>query len=197
MAFELYEYRIFTKFRTRKQSARFHLAVDNVSGQTPFEMARKLTLNLNVTTSFLNLFAVLISEQSGITDTTCRRISPSGGNTSRVHLPGGGLQGLWLGPMTDNFVAANIRWIRADGELGKNTNRIGPVGAGALQNQNWYFLFAAACASFVTDAIAPRVTTDGDSFHLTLMDKSGATQAPMGGFLTWPPSRQAVRRWQP
>lgn len=197
MALELYEYRIFTRFRTKKQSARFFLAVDNASNQNPFEMARKLTLNLNVTTSFLNLFAVLISEQAGITDTICRRISPSGGNTARVHIPGGGLQGLWLGPMTENFVAANLRWIRSDGEIGKNTNRIGPVGAGALQNHSWYFLFVAAVQAFITDAIAPRVTVDGDPFHLTLMDKDGFTQPPAGGILTWPPSRQAIRRWIP
>lgn len=197
MAFELYEYRVFTKFRTRKQSNRFHLGVDNLSGAIPWEMARLLTQNLNTTTLFLSLYAQLISEHAGITDTICRRVVPAGGNTARVHIGGGGLQGLWLGKMAENFVSANARWIPADGEISQNTMRIGPIGQGAITDRDYYSFFRVAFNTWVGDALTPRVTTSGDVFHLSLINKDGFSQPAAACALNWPPARQINRRWEP
>lgn len=197
MAFEVYEYRIFTKYRTRKQSVRFHWAIDNASGGNPFEIARQITKNLNVDTLFLTLYAQLISAEAGITDTICRRVIPLGGPSSRVHIGGGGLQGLWLGRIAENFVGAQVRLIRLDGSPGKNTIRPGPIGNGAITNSAYYGVFVVAMNTFLSEALSPRVTVAGDSFHLTLMDKHGFTFPASDAFLVWPPARQINRRWGP
>jgi hypothetical protein len=197
MAFELYEYRIFTKFQTRQQSCRFHLSLDNLSGAIPWETARQITKNLNADTLFLSLFAQLISEHAGIVGTICRRVFPVGGNTARVHLPGGGLQGLWLGRMAENFISANCRWIPADGEVSQNTMRIGPIGNGAITNSDYYSLFRLAFNAWVGDALTPRITIGGDVFHLSLVDKDGFSQPAAAAALNWPPARQINRRWVP
>jgi len=197
MAFELYEYRIFTKFRTRKQSCRFHLSLDNLSGAIPWEIARQITKNLNADTLFLTLFAEMISEHAGITDTICRRIVPIGGNTAWVHIPGGGLPGLWLDRMEPNFVSANARWIPADGEISQNTMRIGPIGSGAITNTDYFSTFRLRFNTWVGDALTPRVTIGGDVFHLSLVDKDGFSQPAAACALNWPPARQRNRRWAP
>lgn len=196
MSLELYEYRIFTKFRTQKQSARFHFFIDNVTEIPPFECAREITFNLNVDTLFLTLFAQMVSESAGITDTICRRKIPEHGPASRVHIGGGGLQGTWMSPCDTNFTAANFRWIGSSGESSKNTNRIGPLGQGAINNTGYYVVFEVAAQTFIADAITPRITLSGNTFHMSLLGSDGIHEAASAGFLTWPPARQRNRRWE-
>lgn len=196
MAIELYEYRIWTKFRDKKQSVRFIFKVDNLDGTDPYEMARAISFQLNVDTLVLTLFNKMISDRAGITDVICRRVAPFQGPASRLHFPGGGIQGEWLENMAENFVAANIRWTGASGNVSKHNSRIGPIGNGALTNNGYYIVFRVAFLTFASEIIAPKMTTSGDPFQFVLRNRFGIVDDCVAGELRWPAARQIQRRWR-
>jgi hypothetical protein len=195
MPFEIYQYRLLTKWRDKKAWMRFHWAMDRTNAPTEFAAAQAVNYNLNVETSFLTLFSYTLSEGAGITDTIVRRVYPSGGPASRVHLGGGGLQGQYLSPITETFLSAPITWIGYDGLTCKSVNRLGFIGKGAHQGDDWWPTFRLAVETWITDALTPRITPAGDTFNLTVLKSNGLSVSPQLGYLGQPFSSQITRRW--
>jgi hypothetical protein len=197
MPFEIYEYRLVTKWRTKKAWTRFHFAMDRTAEPTEFAAAQAINYNLNVATSFLTLYAYTVSESAGITDAIVRRVSPFGGPASRVHLPAGGLQGQYLSPITETFLSAPITWIGYDGLTSRSVNRIGFVGKGAHNGDDWWPTFRLAVETFISDALTPRLLPSGDTFNLTILKSDGVSVSASSGYLGSPISRQKTRYWVP
>jgi hypothetical protein len=197
MPLEVYSYRLVTKWRTKKAWNRFHFVLDNNANLPAFAAAQAINFNLNVGTLFLSLFAQMVSDDAGITDTICARVKPNGGPASRVHIGGGGLQGLYLGPIADTFLTAPIRWIGFNGGVSRTINRIGFIGQGATNGDGWWPVFSLAASTFIADALTPRVLPSGDTFNLTILHSDGFSESALWGDLGRPTSRQITRRWVP
>lgn len=196
MATELYQVRTIWQYLWKRSRITFYFALENTDDRHSWEVARDVANNLFVLTGWGARLADLITQHAFMRQLDVWKVAPGWGPGYRQRLQSDLFPGGWSGQCAENFLTANIQWHHDADRIGKHQSRIGPLGAGAHADKDWWPLFRLAANAFGVEHVTPRVSSLGYSFRSVNLTDLGFALPITNYQLMWPPGRQANRRLQ-
>lgn len=197
MGLEIYQTRWQVNYRGRATTQRFHWLADNTADLHPLVLSTEIEDNIFLDTDWAFWLLSMQSQSSFLRLLQTWRVSPAWGPSTKHRWAADEFPGRYLSDVGQNFLTANLKWSYVNDFNGKAQTRVGPLGEGAIQPNDWYFVFKLAALAFIERHVTPRTTSSGINFRACHVDRLGIASMLTTGELAPVPGRQENRRWKP